>query len=153
MRTLVCGITVLLLALTGWVMAAASQDQRAVAQFDERSGVFVSYASEPDQVGKLFTLEVREAIRRSAGYRLVETWADADLGVVVMSIDHASPRQPCLRVGQLSVVSISYTAKLAGGAPMLMDSAIAMVGRDAAASSARNVLAGIDRVAASINSR
>ena len=64
----------------------------------------------------------------SCGEYQTATWADAELGVVVLSMDDASPKKSCLTEGRLSVVSVSYTAKTNNGVAALMDAAIAMVG-------------------------
>jgi hypothetical protein len=93
-----------------------------------------------DRVGKDLVYAVREEIRKSAGYKLVDSSADAALMIMLVSLDvEDQESQKGVRTAAAIVVT---------GAPATanryLDSYVVVVGRDRTATIARSILASID---------
>jgi hypothetical protein len=120
----------------------------AAARQQDRISVAVTHVGD-DAVGGQLTFAIREAIRRSAAFALVDTWGDANLGITVVTVD-----LPGSMAGRASAAGFTYTAKHSvTGLPIHVDSTVAVVGLDRVDSVARSAVATLDRFVSWANSR
>jgi hypothetical protein len=102
--------------------------------------VFVSWHGQ-DSVGRQLVFEVREEIRRSRGYRLVEANEDAVLQVNVVSVDVNADN-----LGISSSIAVAFILRPATENRFITVAAV-YLGRERTTLQARSILANVDEIA------
>lgn len=106
------------------------------------------HATVPDQVGRQLVFELREALRRSAGFTLAERPQDARIYTRIVTIDPNDGSS----AGYSTVYSAVITFQTFHDTPieMYLTNYVGTCGRSRVASCAQSLLSGIDEQAASI---
>lgn len=94
-------------------------------------------------IGTQFVNEVREELRRSAGYRPVDEPADAKLAIVVTAIDGG-----CDGAGNGAVVSATIAVPDPGQLPRYLDTAVAVMSASQTHQAAVAFVRSLDQVVA-----
>lgn len=128
----------LALVVTSIPATASAQSSRP-----SRIAVFVDHSGD-DGVGTSFAYDLREQLRTSRGYRLVEIEPKAGIGIRMVSIDTS-----CDGEGNQSAIAISMTADL-NGRSLFVTSWIYNVGRNRTQDTSKRLLADVDKQVAMI---
>lgn len=98
--------------------------------------IYVQHSGD-DRVGTDFAYQVREQLRRSAGYPLILKEADAAIVVSLVSLD-----QNCGRADLASVVAIAFYVNVANRP--LLNHSVMLVGKEKTDSMAKTLVASLD---------
>lgn len=102
-------------------------------------GVYVEHSGE-DRVGVAVAYELREQLRRSAGYPLVADAAEAGIWIILISLDN---RCPDISAGSTASVSATYIVNNQQRA--YLTGSLHQVGRNKTEAVARTLAAELDR--------
>jgi hypothetical protein len=134
------------------VAFCVAPSERAGAQSARGSSVVAVYLqnSSEDAVGRSLAYEIREALRRSTGFVLVDTEEDARLVLRLVTLDPDREQSP----GLLTVFSAVYTARTYHEQPieMYLTSSVGTCGRDRLSTCAQRRVAELDEWATQLRS-